>query len=187
MSFLQELHDARRARLRKWASRAVPDYGITMRNGRPLPPRASEPEFEPEPLPGPTADCANCAAPPATDAQVLSETNVNLDEGRIEPQGDMRRILMCDIVQAVAQYYGVTQSQLRSRSRLWKFVKPRHVAMYLSRELTKQSFPKIASLFGGRDHTTAIHGHRRITKLIQENASLAGDIDTLKQKLGCRS
>ena len=77
-----------------------------------------------------------------------------------------------EIILTVAQYYGLRRSDLISKDRSRKVTRPRHVAMYLSRQLLItpgwQTFPQVARRFGGRDHSTVIYGAREIDKL-QEN------------------
>lgn len=63
------------------------------------------------------------------------------------------------IQQYVAEYYGLRPEVLKERKRTKAVAIPRQVAMYLSRELTDSSLPKIGEVFGGRDHTTIIHAH----------------------------
>ena len=55
--------------------------------------------------------------------------------------------------------------------------------MYLSRELTDFSLPKIGEEFGGRDHTTVIHAHEKISKLLEEDSDLNRDIEDIKETL----
>jgi len=55
--------------------------------------------------------------------------------------------------------------------------------MYLSRELTDSSLPKIGEEFGGRDHTTVLHAHEKISKQLEQDTELDRDIEELKEKL----
>ncbi|PNB66019.1 chromosomal replication initiator protein DnaA, partial [Pseudomonas sp. FW305-BF6] len=57
------------------------------------------------------------------------------------------------------------------------------VAMYLSRELTDHSLPKIGEEFGGRDHTTVIHAHEKISKLVETDSQLQSQIKEINEKL----
>ena len=65
-----------------------------------------------------------------------------------------------------------------------EIVHPRQVAMYLCRELTDVSFPKIGEAFGKRNHTTIIHAYEKINDELQHNARLKQELSELKQKLG---
>jgi chromosomal replication initiator protein len=60
---------------------------------------------------------------------------------------------------------------------------PRQIAMYLSRELTDSSLPKIGDEFGGRDHTTVIHAHEKISKLMQTDTQLQRQVKEIQDQL----
>ena len=77
-----------------------------------------------------------------------------------------------DITEAACKRFGLTHDELLSTSRAARVSWPRQVAMYLARELTDESLPAIGRQFGGRDHTTVLHAHRRTATRI------AGDADT---------
>jgi chromosomal replication initiator protein len=77
-----------------------------------------------------------------------------------------------DITQAACERFGLTPDELLSTSRAARVSWPRQIAMYLARELTDESLPAIGRQFGGRDHTTVLHAHRRTATRI------AGDTDT---------
>ena len=61
---------------------------------------------------------------------------------------------------------------------------PRQIAMYLSRELTEYSLPKIGYEFGGRDHTTVIHAHEKISALMKTDKQLKQDVKKIRAVLG---
>ena len=67
--------------------------------------------------------------------------------------------------------------------RLRTIARPRQVAMYLCKQLTSRSLPEIGRRFGGRDHTTIMHGIRKIDELIAADAQLADDVQLLKRLL----
>ena len=87
------------------------------------------------------------------------------------------------IINTTAQFYQVSPKKLEKKSRKAKFVKPRQVAMYLLREKLNRSFPYIARLFGGRDHTTVVYAHRKIAEEIQNSSKLKIEIDKIKNLL----
>jgi chromosomal replication initiator protein len=87
------------------------------------------------------------------------------------------------IQRAVANYYGITFDDLKSNRRHASIALPRQVAMYLSRILTDESYPRIGSEFGGKDHSTVIHSYEKITKEIKNNNKLKEVIDHLKKEL----
>ena len=76
------------------------------------------------------------------------------------------------IQQVVANHYGIKVSDMKAKKRTRSIAYPRQVAMYLSRELTENSLPKIGEEFGGRDHTTVMHACDKIGKEIQQDPSL---------------
>src|SRR5699024_532101 len=83
----------------------------------------------------------------------------------------------------VAKYYHVTVAELKGRKRVKAIVIPRQVAMYLSRELTDSSLPRIGQEFGGKDHTTVIHAYEKITESIANDPGLEREVDELKAEL----
>src|SRR5581483_4283968 len=88
------------------------------------------------------------------------------------PQGESAQISIDRIQELVCERFGVTREELTGDRRSQNIVYPRQVAMYLSRELTDSSLPKIGKEFGGRDHTTVIHATSKIARLIREDRSV---------------
>ena len=87
------------------------------------------------------------------------------------------------IQKAVADYYEITVEALKGKKRSKNIAYPRMLAMYLSRMLTDESFPRIGLEFGGKDHSTIIHAVDKITKDLKENKKLQEIIDEIKAKL----
>ena len=87
------------------------------------------------------------------------------------------------IQKAVADYYGITVEMLKGKKRSNNIAYPRMVAMYLCRMLTDQSFPRIGLEFGGRDHSTVIHGVDKIEDDLKSNKELKNILDEIKKKL----
>jgi chromosomal replication initiator protein len=85
---------------------------------------------------------------------------------------------------AVSEYYGVTIALLNNKTRRQEAVFPRQVAMFLSKEMTKFSLKSIGLVFGGRDHSTVVHAHKTILRLIKENSAVMNDINIIRKKLG---
>lgn len=83
----------------------------------------------------------------------------------------------------VAKYFHVTVGDLKGKKRVKAIVMPRQIAMYLSRELTDNSLPKIGSEFGGKDHTTVIHAHEKIAVMLETDDKLQRQISDLKSEL----
>lgn len=87
------------------------------------------------------------------------------------------------IMGATAQYFGVTVDDLCGASRSRVLVTARQIAMYLCRELTDLSLPKIGQAFGGRDHTTVMHADRKIRQLMAERRSLFNQVTDLTSRI----
>lgn len=83
----------------------------------------------------------------------------------------------------VANHYGITVKDLKSKRRIKAISGPRQIAMYLSRELTNESLPAIGADFGGKDHTTVMYAHRQTTKRLKDDYHLQNDIKEIKEKL----
>ncbi|AMJ63843.1 chromosomal replication initiator protein DnaA [Bosea sp. PAMC 26642] len=94
-----------------------------------------------------------------------------------------RRVKIEDIQKLVATRYNVSRADILSERRTAAVVKPRQIAMYLSKALTPRSLPEIGRRFGGRDHTTVLHAVRKIEKQITEDRSLHDEVDLLKRML----
>lgn len=88
-----------------------------------------------------------------------------------------------DIINAVAEFYGVKVTDLIGTSRRRELVIPRQVAMYLMREELDASFPLIGHEMGGRDHTTAIHSYNKIKEEIAQEGRIKQEVDYIKQRL----
>lgn len=89
-----------------------------------------------------------------------------------------------DIKRSVGEHYHIEIDEFASKKRTKTIAFPRQVAMYLSRELTDNSLPKIGDEFGGRDHTTVLHAHEKISSLLKEDILLQEDVKQIKITLG---
>ena len=83
------------------------------------------------------------------------------------------------IKEKVASVFNIKMKDFNSKKRTRSIAYPRQIAMYLSRELTDLSLPKIGEEFGGRDHTTVIHAHDKIVKDIQVNEEIKSKIEKI--------
>ena len=92
-------------------------------------------------------------------------------------------ITAAQIMAATASYFGVTIDDLCGASRSRVLVTARQIAMYLCRELTDLSLPKIGQAFGGRDHTTVMHADRKIRQLMAERRSLFNQVTDLTSRI----
>lgn len=88
-----------------------------------------------------------------------------------------------EIQEAVCSYYRLNVEDLISKKRTKTIAFPRQIAMYLSRELTNLSLPKIGEDFGGRDHTTVIHAHEKISRNLEKDPLLREAIQEIKTRL----
>jgi len=84
------------------------------------------------------------------------------------------------IKKIVCKHYGIKLSDIESSKRTKALAFPRQVAMYLCREMTDLSLPKIGEVFGGRDHTTVLYACDKIATEMQKNISLKETLDLLK-------
>lgn len=94
-----------------------------------------------------------------------------------------RRITIDEIQRTVCQFYRIDRSEMSSKRRARAVVRPRQVAMYLSKVLTPRSYPEIGRKFGGRDHSTVIHAVRLIEDLRGRDADIDGDVRSLLRQL----
>ncbi|MNC24567.1 Chromosomal replication initiator protein DnaA [compost metagenome] len=101
----------------------------------------------------------------------------------IIPNNRPKVITIHDIQQRVGEFYGMKVEDFKARKRTKAVAFPRQVAMYLSRELTEHSLPKIGEAFGGRDHTTVIHAHEKISSSLVSDQELAKIIRNLTEKI----
>lgn len=89
-----------------------------------------------------------------------------------------------DIQNAVADSFDVAREDMTSRDRRKKKARARQVAMYLTRQLTPYSLPRIGVFFGGRDHTTVIHAIRATEAMLSNNEQIAVKVQALRHALG---
>ena len=99
------------------------------------------------------------------------------------PTGEGTQISIERIQELICERFGVTHDELTGDRRSQNIVYPRQVAMYLSRELTDSSLPKIGKEFGGRDHTTVIHATSKIARLIREDRSVYNLVQELTARV----
>ena len=112
----------------------------------------------------------------ALDEQLVEYALADLmpESKEIEPQ---------QILNTIAREYGVSIEELLSPSRSQKFSFPRQIAMYMLREESELSLPKIGEMLGGRDHTTVMYGHEKITDLLETDKNLRRKIVNIQETL----
>lgn len=101
----------------------------------------------------------------------------------IFPNGRPKQITMELIQQVVANYFKIRQDELIAKKRTRNVAYPRQIAMYLCREMTETSLPRIGEIFGGRDHTTVIHAHDKISREMNEDTKLNNIVKELIRKI----
>jgi hypothetical protein len=114
----------------------------------------------------------------------LSENEALQVKAVLEPAEPSRPLRIEHIQYVVAQHYNVSRIDILSARRTHNAVRPRQIAMYLARTLTKRTLPEIGRRFGGRDHTTVMHAVRKIEALIPIVPAFAAAIAVIKAELG---
>ncbi len=94
-----------------------------------------------------------------------------------------RQISVENIQKTVADFYKIKVADMYSKKRPASIARPRQIAMYLAKDMTKKSLPEIGELFGGRDHTTVLHAVRKITAERGNNPELNQQLHVLEQTL----
>ena len=102
-------------------------------------------------------------------------------------ESDRPNITANTIMAVTAEYFGVSLEDLTGSSRTRVLVQARQIAMYLCRELTELSLPKIGQTFGGRDHTTVMHAERKIKTLMKERRNVYNQITELTSRIRNRA
>lgn len=85
------------------------------------------------------------------------------------------------VQEKVADYYKIKLGDLRSAKRTRTITKPRHIAIFLTRELTELSLPEVGKAFGGRNHTTVLHACKNVEKLTKQDDETVRDLKVLRQ------
>jgi chromosomal replication initiator protein len=101
----------------------------------------------------------------------------------IVPSSKPRVITIHDIQKIVGEQFNIKLEDFKAKKRTKSIAFPRQIAMYLSRELTDFSLPKIGEEFGGRDHTTVIHAHEKISKMLLTDSLLQKQLKEINELL----
>ena len=116
-------------------------------------------------------------------SRFMNRPVIDIDLARTALQdiiAEKHKVITADIIiDAVAKYYRIRISDVLGKKRTRNIARPRQVAMSLTKELTTLSLPSIGDSFGGRDHTTVMHGIRAVSKLREEDPELAQDYEKL--------
>lgn len=94
-----------------------------------------------------------------------------------------RKVTVEEIQRRVSEHYNIRLSEIIGPKRVRTIARPRQIAMYLAKNMTTRSLPEIGRYFGGRDHTTVMHGVRRIEDLRSKDPQLAEDLEMLRRAL----
>jgi chromosomal replication initiator protein len=118
----------------------------------------------------------------------LTHTQINLDKAEealkdLVSGAEKPEITVEHIQNIVADYYGLTVTDLISRKKTQNIVYPRQIAMYLSRKLMDVSFPDVGKFFGGRDHSTIIHGCTKISDAVENDINLQHVLNELERRI----
>ncbi len=98
--------------------------------------------------------------------------------------GEDERVITIDHIQRkVAEFFGIKLSDLRAQNRTKAIAFPRQIAMYISRQLTHASLSEVGRAFGGKDHTTVLHGVEKIQQMLQEDPKFKKTIDSITQSI----
>ncbi|WP_066074206.1 chromosomal replication initiator protein DnaA [Neobacillus soli] len=117
---------------------------------------------------------------------INKDINANLAAEALKdiiPSSKPKVITILEIQKTVGELFSIKLEDFKAKKRTKSVAFPRQIAMYLSRELTDYSLPKIGEEFGGRDHTTVIHAHEKISKLLQTDSQLQRQMKELHELL----
>ncbi|MFZ4454022.1 chromosomal replication initiator protein DnaA [Salibacterium aidingense] len=101
----------------------------------------------------------------------------------IIPSAKPKKVTIADIQKTVSDQFSVQVQELKAKRRTKTIAFARQIAMYLSREMTESSLPKIGEEFGGRDHTTVIHAHEKIASMLDTDTELQNNLQDVIDKL----
>ena len=116
----------------------------------------------------------------------VSEMTMEMAEDALKDiinPGQPRTITPALILETVAEHYNISPDDITSRKRNGELIQPRHVVMYLCRNLIDIPFTNIARLLNKKDHTTIIHGVNKITEDVEKDEELRNRIDVIRKKL----
>lgn len=155
--YLQKLIDAHKERRRRLMT--LPPKLTKLMEPTFKPPAKPQPKPQPKPLPSQPEPLPKTAAPEITTIKIREIQNF------------------------VCNHFGLTINDLLSHKRPQNLVFPRHIAMYLAKNLTLLSYPNIGRLFGGRDHSAVMHAVKKIQTEMDMNENLKFEIEKIKNKL----
>ncbi|MGY4688214.1 chromosomal replication initiator protein DnaA [Salibacterium sp. K-3] len=101
----------------------------------------------------------------------------------IIPSAKPKTVTISDIQKTVSEQFSVQVQELKAKKRTKTIAFARQIAMYLSREMTESSLPKIGEEFGGRDHTTVIHAHEKIASMLDTDTELQKSVQEVIDRI----
>ena len=114
----------------------------------------------------------------------LNQKPINLSTAKSFLKNSQRKKVDVNVIQKLTtDYFNISKRDLLSDKKIHKYSYPRHVAMYLSRELTGLSFQEIGRAFGNKDHSTIIYAVKRINKEMNQNKEIINDLNKLRKLL----
>lgn len=118
----------------------------------------------------------------------LNKVTINMDNAKdalkdIIYPNEKREITPRLIIHIVSEHFGVNPEDITSKRRNSEFVLPRQIVMYLCRTMTEESFQNIGNILGKKDHTTVIHGYKKIEEDLLTNEDLKNKIEIIKKKI----
>ncbi len=99
------------------------------------------------------------------------------------PNSSTRIVTIHEVKLATIRHFGLTMAEFISDRRDHKVVRPRQIGMALAKSMTARSLPEIGRHFGGRDHTTVLHGIRKIERLALTDEKIAADIEAIRKQV----
>ncbi|MEN0087763.1 MAG: chromosomal replication initiator protein DnaA [Pseudomonadota bacterium] len=114
-----------------------------------------------------------------SDADQMQPQLIDRILGNLVRHGEQKRVMIEDIQRVVSKHFGVSRQDLLSNRRTRVIVRPRQIAMFLSKNLTPRSLPEIGRHFGGRDHTTVLHAVRKVEELSNSEPKFAQELELL--------
>ena len=145
--------------------------------------------IKPPPAPDPREELLKKLAAARRDIEYLQRTwkalGVRVDTAIEDTERNEHVRPTVDTIQRkVCQYYGISKEDLLAQRRTSFTVRIRHIAMYLCKDLTLRSLPDLGRRFGNMDHTSVLHGVRKITRELPKDAGLAFEIAELTNIIG---
>lgn len=118
----------------------------------------------------------------------LVQTEITMEIAQKELQNiispDKPRIVTPQLImEVVAEHFGISIEQILSKSRSNDVAKPRQIAMYLCKNMTDASLEAIGKVFGGRDHSTVVHGIKKVAEDVSADEAVAKTVETIKKKI----